>query len=129
MLGRKHFSFTAQKTKKSMHLVLYMYLQASIIIHMFACMKPCGKFACHLCLEMNCVYIGFLWFYCTAPHWMKGFGSLEHLSRPMGKPTICICENKDADQLRGNREDDQRLCFRYSESTIPLLLKSEISSF
>ena len=22
----------------------------------------------------------------------------------MGKPTICICENKDADQLRGNRE-------------------------
>ena len=22
----------------------------------------------------------------------------------MRKPTICICENKDADQLRGNRE-------------------------
>ena len=47
----------------------------------------------------------------------------------MGKQTICICENKDADQLRGNREADQRLCFRFSESTIPLLLKSEISSF
>ena len=46
----------------------------------------------------------------------------------MGKPTICIGENKDADQLRGNREADQRLCFRYSDSTIPLLLKSEISS-
>ena len=48
----------------------------------------------------------------------------------MGKPTICIgeiCENKDADQLRGNREADQRLCFRNSDSTIPLLLKSEIS--
>ena len=45
----------------------------------------------------------------------------------MGKPTICICENKDADQLRGNREADQRLCFRYSDSTIPLLLKSKIS--
>ena len=44
----------------------------------------------------------------------------------MGKPTICIGENKDADQLRGNR--DQRLCFRYSDSTIPLLLRSEISS-
>ena len=29
----------------------------------------------------------------------------------MGKPTICICENKDADQLRGNRKTDQRLCF------------------
>ena len=47
----------------------------------------------------------------------------------MGKPTICIGENKDAGQLRGNREADQRLCFRYSDSTIPLLLKSEISSF
>ena len=46
----------------------------------------------------------------------------------MGKPTIYIGENKDADQLRGNREADQRLCFRYSDSTIPLLLKSEISS-
>ena len=43
----------------------------------------------------------------------------------MGKPTICIYENKGADQLRGNREADQRLCFRYSDSTIPLLLISE----
>ena len=49
-----------------------------------------------------------------------------HLSHLMGKPTICIGENKDADQLRGNREADQRLCFRYSDSTIPLLLKSKI---
>ena len=47
----------------------------------------------------------------------------------MGKPTIYICENKDADQLRGNRKADQRLCFRYTDSTIPLLFKSEISSF
>ena len=46
----------------------------------------------------------------------------------MRKPTFCICENKDADQLRGNREADQRLCFRYIDSTIPLLSKSEISS-
>ena len=46
----------------------------------------------------------------------------------MGKPTICIGENKGADQLRGNRKADQRLCFRYSDSTISLLLKSEISS-
>ena len=44
----------------------------------------------------------------------------------MRKPTFRICENKDADQLRGNCEADQRLCFRYS--TIPLLPKSEISS-
>ena len=46
----------------------------------------------------------------------------------MRKPDFCICENKDADQLRGNREADQHLCFRYIESTIPLLPKSEISS-
>ena len=39
-----------------------------------------------------------------------------------------ICENKDADQFRGNREADQRLCFRYTDSTIPLPPTSEISS-
>ena len=44
----------------------------------------------------------------------------------MRKPTFCVCENKDADQLHGNREADQRLCFRYINSTIPLLSKSEI---
>ena len=44
----------------------------------------------------------------------------------MGKPTICIGENKGADQLRSNCEADQRLCFCYSDSTIPLLLKFEI---
>ena len=43
------------------------------------------------------------------------------MSRVMRKPTFCICENKDADQLRDNREADQRLCFRYIDSTIPLL--------
>ena len=46
----------------------------------------------------------------------------------MRKPAFCICENKDADQLRGNREADQRLCFRHIDSTIPLLSKSEILS-
>ena len=44
----------------------------------------------------------------------------------MRKPTICIGENKDADQLH---EADQHLCFRSSGSGIPLLLKSEISGF
>ena len=53
----------------------------------------------------------------------------KQMSRLMGKPTICKGENKGADQLRGNREADQRLCFRYSDCTIPLLLESEISSF
>ena len=46
----------------------------------------------------------------------------------MRKPDFCICENKDADQLRGNRKADQRLCFRYTGSTIALLPKSDISS-
>ena len=30
----------------------------------------------------------------------------------MRKPAFCICENKDADQLRSNHEADQCLCFR-----------------
>ena len=41
---------------------------------------------------------------------------------------FCICENKDADQLRGNREADQRLFFRYMESII-LLVTSKIRNF
>ena len=48
-----------------------------------------------------------------------------HMSCIMRKPDFCICENKDTDQLRGH---DQRLCSRYTVSTIPLLSKSEISS-
>ena len=52
----------------------------------------------------------------------------DHLSLVARKPAFCICENKDADQLRGDREADQRLYFRYTESTTPLLPKSEISS-
>ena len=53
---------------------------------------------------------------------------LYNISRCMGKPTICICENKDADQLCSNCTADQRLCFRDTDSTIPLLLKYKISS-
>ena len=50
------------------------------------------------------------------------------MSRDVRKPDFRICENKDADQLRGNREADQRPCFRYTDSTLPLLRKSKISS-
>ena len=53
---------------------------------------------------------------------------LCYMSLVMRKPCFCICENKDADQLRGNREADQRLCFRYTDSTITLLSESKISS-
>ena len=41
------------------------------------------------------------------------------MSHRMGKPTICIGENKGADQLRSYC--NQRLCFRYIDSKIPLL--------
>ena len=50
------------------------------------------------------------------------------MSLVVRKPSFCICENKDADQLRGNREADQRLCFRHIDSTILLLPRSRISS-
>ena len=56
-----------------------------------------------------------------------------HLGRqtslPVRKPTICICENKDADQLCGNCTADQHLCYRHTDSTIPLLTISKFSSF
>ena len=51
----------------------------------------------------------------------------DYRSLVMRKPDFCICENKDADQHRGNREADQRLCLRYTDSTIPLLPKYEIT--
>ena len=43
------------------------------------------------------------------------------------KTGFCICENKDADQLRSNCTADQRLRFRYTDRRIPLLPRSEIS--
>ena len=46
----------------------------------------------------------------------------------MRKTDLYLCENKGADQLRSNCEADQRLCFHYTDSTIPLLPKPEISS-
>ena len=52
-----------------------------------------------------------------------------NMSLCVRKPTICIGENKDADQLRGNREADQSLCFRYTDSTFPPLLIPKFSRF
>ena len=49
------------------------------------------------------------------------------MSLVVRKPAFCICKNKDADQLRDYHEADQRLCFHYMDSTIPLLPKSEIT--
>ena len=47
---------------------------------------------------------------------------MKDMSCIMRKSTICICENKDADQLRS--EADSAFFFRYMDSTIPLLYKS-----
>ena len=49
------------------------------------------------------------------------------MSRAIRKSGFCLCENKGTDQLRGNREADQRLCFYYSDRTIPLLQDSSTS--
>ena len=43
----------------------------------------------------------------------------------MRKLDFCLCENKGADQLCSNCTADQHLCFRYTDSTIPLLPISE----
>ena len=53
----------------------------------------------------------------------------DKMSHCIRKSTICICENKGADQLRGNREADLRLCLRYTDSKISFLVQSKISSF
>ena len=74
----------------------------------------------HICLFVPHTHLRFL--YCVTWLETKVF-SCDNLSRVVRKLALCICENKDADQLRGNREADQRLCFRYTDSTIPLLLK------
>ena len=46
----------------------------------------------------------------------------------MRKPGFCICENKDADQLRSYCAAGQHLCFRYMDSAIPLLSKSKFQA-
>ena len=53
------------------------------------------------------------------------FHNVTDLSHIMIKPTVCICKNKDADQLRSYCEADQLLCFHYTISTTPLLCKSK----
>ena len=46
----------------------------------------------------------------------------------MRKPAIFIWENKDADQLHSICATDQRLCFPYTDSTIPLLSNPKFMS-
>ena len=53
----------------------------------------------------------------------------RELSRCVIKQKICICETKEADQLCSHCTADQRHCFCYSDSTVPHLPISKISSF
>ena len=49
-----------------------------------------------------------VWSIVVLPVWkhLKTHFNQNHKSGVMRKPTFCICENKDTDQLRGNREAD-----------------------
>ena len=50
------------------------------------------------------------------------------MSRDARKTAFCMCENRGADQLRGNRKDDQRLCFHYTDNIMTLYPKYDIPS-
>ena len=52
---------------------------------------------------------------------MKTGVYISQMSHCIRKSTKCLGENKG-----GNRDADQRICFHYMDSTIPLLLKYKI---
>ena len=86
---------------------LYSFLFCSILFSSISCLSV---------LFFSILFYFFVFRLCSI---------LFHFSRIVRKPDFCLCENKDADQLRSNCEADQRLCFRHSDSTIPFLLKTE----
>ena len=101
-------------------LVFLTYFMASSVDLIL--LRPWGN-CCHQNLEPKGLSDHALGLYAC----IKAF-IYDHMGLIVRKPAFCICENKDADQLRGNREADQRLCFRYTDSTTPLLPKYKISS-
>ena len=64
--------------------------------------------------------------------------ALTHLSRIVRKPSFCICEKEEADQLRGDGEADQRLfmpptlkkwgayCFRLVRQFVRLFVRPSV---
>ena len=78
----------------------------------------------HICLEPHFQKTGF---HCTALLLIQEKNENYPLLSVNNTNTY-LSENKDADQLRGDREADQRLCFCYMDSTIPLLPTSKIPS-
>ena len=87
-------------------------------------------FDCKKCFRLPIVRLQSQWnlIYCFYIYLKMYVYYCLYLSRVMRQQTFCICENKDADQLRGNREADQRLCFRYLDSTIPLFLNPKFQA-
>ena len=55
-------------------------------------------------------------------------GLLNSIDGGIRAASFCICKNKDTDQLCGKCTADQCLCFRFMDSSIPLLHISRISS-
>ena len=49
----------------------------------------------------------------------------QYMRRVMRKPAVGICEIKGTDQLHSNCTAEQRLCFRFIDSTNPLLYKAK----
>ena len=90
------------------------------------------KICCQLCILTTVILdhsIAFCVDYILLLMYSVGSRFLHEISLVMRKLDFCLCENKGTDQLCSNCTADQRLCFCYTESTIPLLLKSKISSF
>ena len=70
------------------------------------CCEPCHKKTCSvICEQQWCRLNG------TISALVGYF--LDNMCGVARIPTFRICENKDADQLRGNCTADQHLCFRY----------------
>ena len=76
------------------------------------------------------------WYRCTCGNWSRCYCCHIQRTSKQSIPNVphhersffCICENKGADQMHGNRAAEQCLCFQYIDSTISLLHQSEISS-
>ena len=79
---------------------------------------------------LRCVCNLFVYSFCVVCGFTVLFNHLQRLNEPRHRePDFCLCENKGADQLPSNCEADQRLCFRYTDSTTTLLSRSKFSSF
>ena len=65
--------------------------------------------------------------FCTKIISVTNIGFISSMCIHM-KTGFLYMRKQDADQLRGNREADQRLCFRYMDSTIPQLPKSKFQA-